>query len=622
MRDYEPQRPTTQQTDAFSPTQTSMGQAPPWVAATAGRPAAADGGDAGFPTAGGAASVMSHWAVDAPVQRQEDGAQTTGPVHEAAQRGTAGAGSALPHLAEIQRCFGPQHDLSGIRAHVGGEAAAASRQIGAKAFATGDAVAFRDQPDLHTAAHEAAHVVQQRAGVHLKGGVGEKDDPYERHADAVADRVVQGQPAGDLLRPGPGGGATAAVQRSPDDEANAPGRKGVAPANRRLVITFILGADTGGFYAEATGYWGQAGKTDVLVKTVRTFSDILDYLSANPPSNSQPWGEINIVVHANERGGMGMKLDDSQSENIDQAALQQGIDKGQVKSLDDKLVDHATNVNIHGCALGRNQAMLRTLSQAIGGTDNEAPTIYAPKDLQVYGHTTSGGVTLHQEYLAEYWTVGYPTSKVPAPAQIAKDFAAQNPTAPGIDWAAKVASATRRSEPYDGEASLDYTIIPTKADKGGHQALLESLVPEAAQWSSWTVQDQTSTVQGERDVSKITYAYKKPDGNGGTKEGTRWFEIKNPRVPRTAAEKEAYARAELGADFDKYSWTYNLADPGGKPGTTVTAVFKYTGSRTIFRIHRDLTDAAGNKLDPSRTDAAHYGTYAPPQPPPATTTTP
>lgn len=46
---------------------------------------------------------------------------------------------------------------------------------------------------------------------------------------------------------------------------------------------------------------------------------------------------------------------------------------------------------------------------------------------------------------------------------------------------------------------------------------------------------------------------------------------KNPRVPRTAVEKEAYARAQLGADFDRYSWTYNLADPGGKPGTTVTA---------------------------------------------------
>jgi len=54
--------------------------------------------------------------------------------------------------------------------------------------------------------HEAAHVVQQQRGVQLKGNVGEVGDAYERNADAVADRVVQGKPAADLL--GPGGGAS------------------------------------------------------------------------------------------------------------------------------------------------------------------------------------------------------------------------------------------------------------------------------------------------------------------------------------------------------------------------------------------------------------------------------
>src|SRR5262249_54841070 len=66
-------------------------------------------------------------------------------------------------------------------------------------YATGRDVAFAGAPDLHTAAHEAAHVVQQRGTVQLKGGIGEAGDSYERHADAVADRVVQGAPAGDLL---------------------------------------------------------------------------------------------------------------------------------------------------------------------------------------------------------------------------------------------------------------------------------------------------------------------------------------------------------------------------------------------------------------------------------------
>jgi hypothetical protein len=60
-------------------------------------------------------------------------------------------------------------------------------------------VAFAGAPNLHTAAHEAAHVIQQRAGVQLKGGVGEVGDPYERHADAVADAVVQGKSSEALL---------------------------------------------------------------------------------------------------------------------------------------------------------------------------------------------------------------------------------------------------------------------------------------------------------------------------------------------------------------------------------------------------------------------------------------
>jgi hypothetical protein len=60
-------------------------------------------------------------------------------------------------------------------------------------------VAFARSPDLHTAAHEAAHVVQQRGGVQLKGGVGEAGDSHERHADAVADLVVQGKSSESLL---------------------------------------------------------------------------------------------------------------------------------------------------------------------------------------------------------------------------------------------------------------------------------------------------------------------------------------------------------------------------------------------------------------------------------------
>jgi hypothetical protein len=135
-------------------------------------------------------------------------------VHQAAQHGTSGSGGPLPHLDQIQRLFG-RHDVSGVAAHTDARAAEGTRAMGAEAFANGEQVAFGGTPSLHTAAHEAAHVVQQRGGVQLKGGVGEAGDPYEQHANAVADLVVQGKSVESLLdRYGGAGGARGgAIQR-------------------------------------------------------------------------------------------------------------------------------------------------------------------------------------------------------------------------------------------------------------------------------------------------------------------------------------------------------------------------------------------------------------------------
>jgi len=143
-------------------------------------------------------------------------------VHKAAARGVAGAGGKLPHVDKIQQSFG-SHDVSGIKAAVGGQAKEASEAIGAEAYASGDKVAFKDSPDLHTAAHEAAHVVQQRAGVSLTGGVGKEGDKYEQHADAVADAVVAGTSAESLLDSVAGdapGVQQKAVQRSASGAAS------------------------------------------------------------------------------------------------------------------------------------------------------------------------------------------------------------------------------------------------------------------------------------------------------------------------------------------------------------------------------------------------------------------
>jgi uncharacterized protein DUF4157/LysM domain-containing protein len=141
-----------------------------------------------------------------PVQRtQGPTAPAADSVQHIANAGISGASEALPHRDTIQQAFG-RHDISHVRAAVGGEGGDAAQAIGAQAYATGDRIAFADSPDLHTAAHEAAHIVQQRAGVSLKGGVGQTGDAYEQHADAVADAVVAGKSVETLLDGSQGGG--------------------------------------------------------------------------------------------------------------------------------------------------------------------------------------------------------------------------------------------------------------------------------------------------------------------------------------------------------------------------------------------------------------------------------
>jgi hypothetical protein len=119
-------------------------------------------------------------------------------IQQVAATGFRGSAASLPYLNQIQQSFGV--DLSGVQAYVGGDAAAACQRMGAQAYASGNQIAFKEQPSLELVAHEAAHVVQQASGkVQLAGGVGQVGDEYENHADAVAAKVVAGQRVEGLL---------------------------------------------------------------------------------------------------------------------------------------------------------------------------------------------------------------------------------------------------------------------------------------------------------------------------------------------------------------------------------------------------------------------------------------
>lgn len=158
--------------------------------------------DASPPAAALTPSMPGSWPVQSAVVQRMGGADHPA-THEIATEGVKGSGQPLPYLQRLQQSFG-SHDLSGVRSFTTDQASFAARRIGAQAYTTGDRIAFSDgNPSLHTVAHEAAHVVQQRAGVQLKGGIGQAGDVYEQHADAVADAVVSGRSAEPLLAQSP-----------------------------------------------------------------------------------------------------------------------------------------------------------------------------------------------------------------------------------------------------------------------------------------------------------------------------------------------------------------------------------------------------------------------------------
>lgn len=123
-------------------------------------------------------------------------------IRSVAKSGFKGNPGSYPFRQRIQASFG-SHDISSVKAFSDASAKQANTRLGALAYASREKVAFRGYPDLHTAAHEAAHIIQQRQGVQIENGTGKKGDPYERHADGVADRVVQGKSVQSLLNSKP-----------------------------------------------------------------------------------------------------------------------------------------------------------------------------------------------------------------------------------------------------------------------------------------------------------------------------------------------------------------------------------------------------------------------------------
>ncbi|MGD1855306.1 MAG: hypothetical protein ACFB2W_13765, partial [Leptolyngbyaceae cyanobacterium] len=185
-----------------------------------------------------------------------------------------------------------------------------------------------------------------------------------------------------------------------------------APTSTRPAITFIMGGTGDVFYRTATAYF-TVNPAGSLVGNHRTLSAVRDHLNNHSPSDT-PWGEIIIVGHANEEGGLSVPVT-AGGENATPEVLEAAISGGQFTPLGDGVVDARTTIRIRGCALGRSQRMLSLLSQAFGQTttaDLQRPVVRSPIHLQAYRAVTRRRRTIGvEEYPVEFYFVSWPGNR-------------------------------------------------------------------------------------------------------------------------------------------------------------------------------------------------------------------
>jgi hypothetical protein len=258
-----------------------------------------------------------------------------------------------------------------------------------------------------------------------------------------------------------------------------------APAGPREGVTFIMGEDRNPynrFYQAATDYYttDSAARTEHLERNLRCLADVRHYLENHRPTNGLPWGVVNIVSHSYEWGGLSVPVREGEG-RTDLTSLRLGIGSGAIKPLGDSVIDCRTVFRIHGCALGRDTALLRLLGIAFGGSDLRRPRVGSSRNFVYYESVRDGGqVVSANQFFAEYWYVVYPKGQRPGNTELAKRLAERYPDV-SIEWR----SALGRSGPRSpGDAWYRMLSLPaTWITIYPESSALPAVRTQAARWS-------------------------------------------------------------------------------------------------------------------------------------------
>ena len=235
----------------------------------------------------------------------------------------------------------------------------------------------------------------------------------------------------------------------------------------RASITFILGADEEAglpMYKVAEAYFrtDAVERTDQVVLGLRSLREVRNHLAAHPPSDGQPWGIVNLVIHANARGNLDAAIEPG-GPSASPASLGAALREERFPPAPDAALDERSELRIQGCSAGKDPAFLSLLAEAFGGKDPHRPQVRATTFYTGFQDGPKGPERL----LCEGWDLIHPPGSLPPRDQLEAWWRAQDHPA-GLKLGEALsnhgAPAAGGLFSYESEARFTWTLVYATGD--------------------------------------------------------------------------------------------------------------------------------------------------------------
>ncbi|MEO0724179.1 MAG: VIT domain-containing protein [Bacteroidota bacterium] len=256
-------------------------------------------------------------------------------------------------------------------------------------------------------------------------------------------------------------------------------------------VTFILGEDQGprnSYFASALQYYStdEQAHTPLVEKECRSLQEVMHYLEQHPPLPG-PWETINLVVHGNEWTGINLPVYPD-GPRCSPQTLQHLLASPDWESLPEELLNDCTTINVIGCNVGKNEALLADFRTVLAGERDNGPSLRSARHFNVFRKKDQ----TMKRYLAESCFVNFPAGGFPGNLYLAERLKEKYPNQQ-TDWRQALLHLTPSTQaPYVHyfNIPLNWMVLyPSEAARPSIDSIGEPM-----QWVS-TQQDLQQTIQ-------------------------------------------------------------------------------------------------------------------------------